>query len=198
MEFTSTFVKEHYLIEQVLNCLEKMVERCESQKQLEREQAQDAVRFLRGFVERCYYIREQTHLLPAMRAMNISPEACLGCSMLQRHHEGIEHVEAMESSIDPASAGDAVGLSQFARHANGYIELLLQYIARQEDCLFPMLSRDPDWIAAPHPMLPLEQEDGDADQNCTHETYVELAQHLAEHFGVPKVKDEQEPTNVAH
>jgi hypothetical protein len=52
MKSTSILVSEHCLIEQVLNCLERMVERCEYQRKLELAPARDATIFLRGFVER--------------------------------------------------------------------------------------------------------------------------------------------------
>ena len=74
MRPTSILVEEHRLIEQVLNCLERMVERCKSQRGLESAPARDAIVFFRGFTERCHYTKEETELLPTIRAMGISPE----------------------------------------------------------------------------------------------------------------------------
>ena len=87
MKTTRILVSEHRLIEQVLNCLEIMVERCASQRRLESAPARDAIVFFRGFTERCHYIIEETELLPTLRAMGVSPERCLGCSMLERREE---------------------------------------------------------------------------------------------------------------
>ncbi len=125
MNTTSLLVKEHYLIEQVLNCLETMVDRCESQRKLDSAPAQDAIVFFRGFIERCYHGKEDAQLLPAMHAMGISPERCLGCSMLQKREEGRSHLDAMQAAIKPASAGDAAARNEFTQHARAYIELLL-------------------------------------------------------------------------
>ncbi len=187
MESTNTFIKEHYLIEQVLNCLEKMVERCESQHMLESEPARDAIRFLRGFAERCHYAKEKAQLLPTMHTMGISPQQCLGCSMSQRHKDGLSHVDAMALALEPASAGEATALKEFVKHARAYIELLLEYIARQEDCLFPMIAQRLASADQVQSMSPMERSCND--DECAYETYVELAHHLAEHFGVPKVED---------
>ena len=125
MKNTSILVSEHCLIEQVLNCLERMLDRCASQRRLEIAPARDAIVVLRGFAERYHYTKEETELLPTMRAMGVSPERCLGRSMLQRREEGRLHVDAMETVIEPASRGDSTALKEFTEHAQAYIELLL-------------------------------------------------------------------------
>lgn len=188
MEPTSTFVKEHYLIEQVLNCLEQMVERCESQQKLDRERAEDAIRFFRGFAERFHYAKEEAQLLPTMRAMGISPQTCLGCSMSQRHEDGLSHVDAMALTLDRASVGETTAVKEFTEHATAYIELLLEHIAREEDCLFPVIAQG----LARTDTVPLtssvEQACNDNEEDRTYEIYSELAHHLAEHYGIPKTE----------
>ncbi len=68
MKTTRILVSEHRLIEQVLNCLERMVERCASQRELEDAPARDAIVFFRGFTERCHYNKEKTELLETTRS----------------------------------------------------------------------------------------------------------------------------------
>ena len=195
MKTTRILVSEHRLIEQVLNCLERMVERCASQRKLESTPAREAIVFFRGFTERCHYTKEETELLPTMRAMGISPERCLGCSMLQRREEGRLHVDAMETVIEPASGGDSTALKEFTGHAQAYIELLLEYIANQEDCLFPMIAR-----ALPGPEkarleVALNAACGDGEEECACDTYIDLANRLADHFDVPRAVAADSPYN---
>lgn len=71
MNFTSVLLGEHRVIEQVLNCLERMAERCESHRKLEGPPAQDAIAFLRSFIERCHDGKAKTRLLPAVQAMGV-------------------------------------------------------------------------------------------------------------------------------
>ena len=51
MKPTNILVNEHRIIEQVLNCLERMVERCASEGKLEEAPARDAIGFFRAFAE---------------------------------------------------------------------------------------------------------------------------------------------------
>jgi hemerythrin-like domain-containing protein len=186
MSLSDTLVDEHRIIEQVLNCLERMMERCESRRRLEGGPARDAIVFFRGFIERCHYNREETQLLPAMRAIGISSGQCLDCSMRHRTERSRAHLDGMEAAIEPASAGDGAALKEFAEHARVYIGLLLEYIARQEDCLFPMIAqalpaedRTRLWTA-----LQTAGADDQHDSGCNN--YVDLANRLADHFNVPR------------
>lgn len=188
MEITNLLVKEHYLIEQVLNCLERIAERCESERKLDAAAAQDAVAFFRGFIERCHHGREDAQLLPAMHAMGISPERCLGCSMLEKREEGRGHLDAMQAVIQPASTGDVAALVEFTEHARAYIELLLDCIAKKEDCLFPMIarsSREEDTVRA-EAVLPAISGNGQHER--AYHDYIDLANRLADRFGVPRAE----------
>ena len=195
MKITSILVDEHRLIEQVLNCLERMVERCESQRRLESAPARDTVAFFRGFTERCHCSKEETELLPAMQGMGISPERCLGCSMLQRREEGRLHVAAMEAAIEPASAGDATAVKEFTEHARAYIELVLEYIAKQEDCVFPMITQALPEADKARLRTGLDTACGDGEEKCACDTYIDLANRLADHFDVPRRVIADTPTD---
>ena len=195
MNIASLLVKEHYLIEQVLNCLERMVERCESQRKLDSAPAQDAIVFFRGFIERCHHGKEDAQLLPAMHAMGISPERCLGCSMLQKREKGRSHLDAMQVAIKPASAGDAAALNEFAEHARAYIELLLEYIARQEDCLFPMMAQTLPEAGKARLGTALQAASGDGQDERAYNTYIDLANRLADHLDVPRAVIAGSPSN---
>ncbi len=196
MKTTSILVSEHCLIEQVLNCLERMMERCISQQRLEDAPARNAVVFFRGFTERCHYIKEETELLPTMRAIGVSPERCLGCSMLERREEGRLHVDAMEAVIDPASRGGSAALQEFAEHAQAYIELLLEYIARQEDCLFPMIAQALPEADKVRLGTALRTANCGGHDGCAYSTYVDLANRLADHFDVPQAVITDSPDNL--
>lgn len=181
MNITHTLIYEHCVIEQVLNCLERMAERCESHRKLESGPARDTVAFLRGFIERYHDCKVESQLLPAMQAMGISAEKCLECPMRQSRKDSLPHLDAMEAAIEPACAGGAAALDKFAEHARAYINVLLDCIAKHEDCLFPLIE---DAVRDTHG-VPLEISDREClgDDACI--IYVKAANRLAEHFGVP-------------
>lgn len=186
MKPTEILVNEHRLIEQVLACLERMAERCEAERRLEPGPARDAIVFLRGFSQRCHESRVESRLLPAIEELGISLEHCQACSMRERRSEGRSHVDAMDAALEPASRGDPEALRTFAEHARAYIDLLLDYIANQEDCLFPMIARSlPE---ADRTRLSKALGSGTAAERDQHDcdTYVALANRLADHFNVPR------------
>jgi len=186
MKASSILIQEHCLIEQVLASLERMAERCESGRQLEGGPARDALRFLRGFAERCHCGKVEVQLLPTMQAMGISQERCPGCSIFRRREEGRSHLAAMEAAIEPASAGDAAALDEFAEHARAYIELLLEYMAKQEDCLLPMITQALPESYKTRLTRALQTACGDGNAERASDTYVDLANRLADHFDVPR------------
>jgi hemerythrin-like domain-containing protein len=186
MKATSILVTEHRLIEQVLNCLERMVERCESERRLESAPARDAIGFFRGFTERCHWTKEEAELLPTMQAMGISPERCLGCSLFQRREQARLHVDAMEATIGAASCGDSTALKEFIEQARAYIELLLEYIAKQEDCLFSMIAQALPEADKARLSRALETACSHGEEARACDTYIDLANRLADHFDVPR------------
>jgi hemerythrin-like domain-containing protein len=95
------------------------------------------------------------------------------------------HVDAMETVIEPASHGDSTALKEFTEHARAYIELLLDYIARQEDCLFPMIAQALPEADKARLGTALRTANRDCHEECDYNTYFDLANRLADHFDVP-------------
>ncbi len=191
---TNILVNEHCLIEQVLGCLERMVERSDKEHRLEAGPARDVLTFFRGFTEHCHCSKAETHLASAMRAMGVSAEPCLGCSMRQRREEGHLHLVAMEKAIDPASAGEGAAMKEFSQHAHAYIELLVEYIAKQEDCLFPMIAEALSEADKASLVMRMITNNGDSEEECPYDTYLDVANRLADHFGMPYARSEGDPT----
>jgi hemerythrin-like domain-containing protein len=181
MSTASTLAHQHRVTEQVLNCLERMIERCESRRVLESQPARDMIAFFRGFVDGCHDRTVETLLIPSMRAIGMSPEQCLGCSVHQERDARAGRLDAMEAAIKRASAGHDDALKQFVRHARAYIELVMEYMAGQEDCLVLMRARARG--DANHE--PPATSDKESDEDVARNTYVDLANRLADHFGVP-------------
>ncbi len=183
---TRSLLREHLLIEQVLNCLETMLQRCARDGKLEAGPATEMLAFFRDFIERCYCVKEQAQLVTAMQALGISADQCLGCSMRRRCEEGETHVAAMERLIPLASDGNAAALNEFIEHGEAYLELLMEYMAKQEDCLFPMIAE-----ALPEAQVAQRNNAPGAicDEGCelpAGNTHLELANRLADYFNVPR------------
>ena len=63
---TEVLQQEHRIIEQVLSCLEKLVEQARSGGGLDRSAASRAIEFFRTFADGCHHRKEDDFLFPMM------------------------------------------------------------------------------------------------------------------------------------
>lgn len=185
MKPTEILSNEHRVIEQVLACLERMIDQSQSRRKLAEQPACEAVVFFRMFADRCHHGKEETHLFPAMEAKGFSRETGPTGVMLREHELGRAHVRGMDQAIEAAAAGDAEALRQFAEHGRAYIELLREHIQKEDHCLFAMADQafsQEDQQALWEAFQRVEAEEMGAG---THETYLKIANDLADRYGVP-------------
>lgn len=138
MQTTQVLQDEHRVIERVLDCLEKLADRCRAEGQVDAEIASDAVTFFRGFADRCHHGKEEALLFPLMEQRGFSPDSGPTAVMRREHVQGRELVGAMHDAIDGAASGDAAGCDAFLRAAHGFLDLLRQHIRKEDQILFPM------------------------------------------------------------
>jgi hemerythrin-like domain-containing protein len=55
MKPTEVLGAEHRVIEQVLDCLERMAEQCERSGRIDAESAEKAIDFFQDFADRCHH-----------------------------------------------------------------------------------------------------------------------------------------------
>jgi len=186
MKPTEILSNEHRVIEQVLDCLEKMADRARATGRLQKAPAQQAVDFFRNFADRCHHGKEETHLFPAMEAKGFSADCGPTAVMRLEHEQGRGHVRGMAEAIEAAASGDAGALERFVRHARGYLGLLREHIQKEDHCLFTMANQalsEQDQAALLATFHRVEHEEMAAG---THERYVEIANQLADHYGVAR------------
>jgi hemerythrin-like domain-containing protein len=186
MRPTDILSQEHRVIEQVLDCLEKMAHEAVETGRLEAEPARGALAFFRTFADSCHHGKEETHLFPAMEARGFSPDCGPTAVMRYEHEKGRAHVRGMAENLDAAAAGDAKALDRFARHARGYVTMLREHIQKEDHCLFSMANQaltDEDQQALLARFHRVEAKEMGAG---THETYLEIANELAERYRVAR------------
>jgi len=193
MQPTDILMNEHRIIEQVLNCLEKILDQCSAGKTLDTKSAKQAIEFFRGFADRCHHGKEEAQLFPVMQANGFSG----GCSpvvvMLREHELGRLYIQGMDAAIEPAAAGDPESLKWFIQHGQSYLKLLREHIRKEDICLFPaanhrLTERDQEQLLAAFEKVETE-EIGQA----THDLWLKIADELADRLGVPRA-----PSQPAH
>jgi len=186
MQPTDILMMEHRLIEQVLNCLEKITQQADANKKLDKKSAREAIDFCRSFADGCHHAKEEAHLFPVMEANGFSG----GCSpvavMLREHELGRLYIQGMEAAVEAASTGDPEALKWFVQHGQSYVKLLREHMHKEDTCLFPsdnhrLTENDQQQI-----LTAFEKVEAEKIGKGTHEKYLTLANQLADRFGVPR------------
>jgi hemerythrin-like domain-containing protein len=186
MKPTDILTDEHRVIEQVLECLGKIVERSESDGKLDGQSARDAVSFLRSFADRCHHAKEEDHLFPAMEARGLPREGGPTGVMIYEHEQARHRIRKMDENIEAASQGDPAALRKFTHHARAYCNLLWNHIEKEDQCLYTMANQaftDDDQRQL---LLAFQKVEAEEIGAGVHEKYVSIANGLADRFNVPR------------
>jgi hemerythrin-like domain-containing protein len=182
MKATDILMDEHRVIEQVLNCLEKLADQYEAGEKLDRTSALEALAFFRNFADRCHHGKEEGHLFPLLEARGLARQGGPTGVMLHEHEEGRRLVAAMANAVERDAP------REFARHARAYVGLLREHIRKEDHCLFSMAAgilSDSDAEALAQRFEHVETaEMGEG----THEQYLQLANELADRLDVDRAE----------
>jgi hemerythrin-like domain-containing protein len=184
MRTTEILMDEHRVIEQVLACLEKMADAAAATGRVETPSARDAIGFLRTFADRCHHMKEEERLFPAMERAGLPPHAGPTEVMRQEHEIGRGHVRRMERAVDEFDAGSRDAVRTFEFEARSFVRLLREHIAKEDQVLFPMADRMLSARAQEELLQGFERAEREEMGEGVHERFVELANRLAERWGV--------------
>jgi hemerythrin-like domain-containing protein len=186
MKPTEILMAEHRVIEQVLNCLEKIVGQAEAAKRLEKASAQEALDFCRSFADGCHHAKEEAHLFPLMEANGFSG-GCSPVAVMQREHElGRLYVQGMAANMEAAATGEPEALKWFVQHGKSYVKLLREHIQKEDICLFPAANHRLTDSDQQQLLAAFEKVDSEESGKATQEKYHALADQLADRFGVSR------------
>jgi len=178
-------MEEHRVIEQVLDCLDRMAALCAQGQRLDTQAAAQALDFFREFADHCHHAKEEDLLFPLMERKGFSRDHGPTGVMLHEHALGRRHVAAMADAVARAIAGNTDAETDFVSHARAYSQLLRQHIAKEDHCLFPMA--DSAFSSADQRSLSDLFEKVENDHLASiHTRCVQLANQLADRFGVTK------------
>ena len=100
MKATDILMDEHRVIEQVLNCLEKLADRCEATEVIDRASALKALAFFRNFADRCHHGKEEGHLFPLLEARGFARQRGPTGVMRHEHAEGRSLPAALARAVE--------------------------------------------------------------------------------------------------
>lgn len=182
MKPTEILSEEHRIIEQVLDCLERMAQDCAAQGRLDATAAGQTLEFLRDFADRCHHGKEETHLFPAMEAKGFVRDGGPTGVMLYEHEQGRTHIRGMAEVIDDARAGKSEAVAQFVHHARAYVALLREHIEKEDHCLFAMANQALSPEDQQRLLEAFHSVDDELLGRATHERLLAMAKDLAGRF----------------
>lgn len=184
MKPTTILMNEHQVILRVLASLEAMARKCRDEGKLDGESAETALDFFREYADRCHHAKEEAHFFPLLEARGLPRDGGPTGVMLHEHDQARACVRGMGEEIDAAAKGEAPAVERFCTIANDYIALLRQHIDKEDTCLVPIaeetLSADDMEILGTTFHRVQYEEIGEE----THQKYIQIADQLAERFGV--------------
>jgi hemerythrin-like domain-containing protein len=184
MNATDILVKEHRVITQMLNCLEKIIEQATAAGRLEEEPAAEAIDFFRIYADRCHQRKEEAHLFPLMQARGLSGN-CGPLPVIQTEHElSRMSLDETDEAIEGASKGDVNALRSFVRHGQSFIRLVRAHMRKEDRHSFPLANRMFTELDQQNLLAKFEQVDAEERAAGTHEKYVALSNRNADRFGV--------------
>jgi hemerythrin-like domain-containing protein len=178
--------------------LEQLVEQGEAGNSFDWQTAREILEFFRHFADQCHHAKEERHLFPALEAKGFSSQFGPTGVMRDEHELGRRHISAMAEAVAAGQNEDSRGsgrpvdrwpsspAARFAASARAYVSLLREHINKEDHCLFPMAVRaltTSDQQSLLSAFEEVEHGPGTANE---HQKYVDLANRLADQFGVPK------------
>lgn len=198
MRPTDVLKNEHRVIEQVLDCLEKIADQANSSEPLDWSAVQQIVDFFRNFADRCHHGKEEICLFPLLESRGFSRQFGPTGVMLNEHDEGRGYLNAMAAAADQGLQGDPQAVGRFLGPARNYVALLREHIRKEDHCLFPMADQalsEIDQRSLLRSFEAVELQDVAPDE---HQKYLGVANALADRFGVCRGETPSESTGCCH
>lgn len=138
---TQILVAEHELILQALEALGKRLDRMgDDPMPADRVYIEKAVEFLRGFADKCHHGKEEDLLFTKMAARGFPTQGGPIAVMLSEHQAGRAFIRGIADGAAGIGSDPRAGKT-IRRNGLGYIELLRNHIAKENQVLFPMADR---------------------------------------------------------
>lgn len=138
---TQALVDEHKLILRMLDVLERNASLTAEGLYTNYRFYLDAVDFIRHYADRFHHAKEEDVLFEALVNNGMPRENSPVAAMLMEHDRGRAYVKAMEEAATAALAGSTGRDGDIAENALGYLTMLREHIAKEDDILYPLAER---------------------------------------------------------
>ena len=198
MRTTEILMEEHRVIERVLLCLDKIAEDAFTRSAIDVASARDVISFLRTFADACHHKKEEDRLFPAMERCGLPREAGPTAVMRHEHEMGRAFVRRMDDAVTAFEKGVAGSADRYAFEARGFVELLRDHIAKEDQVLFPMADRMLPANVQDELLAGFEHAEKHEVGEGTHERFLALADSLCARWGVAESAGKARSCSCSH
>lgn len=131
---TDNLIDDHVIIQKVMD----VMERSTVVKEPNVEHLEFVVNFIRRFADGCHHAKEEGLLFPKLVDKGIPKDHGPVGMMLLEHEEGRQFVKGMADNIALYKAGKKEALKAVFQNMIGYVNLLRNHIAKENNILFRM------------------------------------------------------------
>ncbi len=135
---TDVLMSEHRIIERVLDALEAAVGELQRGGEVRPGFFLDASDFVAGFADGCHHRKEEGVLFGEMIAHGAPAHGGAIDVMLEEHEQGRAYNRALRDAARRLGDGDPEVRRRIVASAIGYIALLHDHIAKEDEMVFPM------------------------------------------------------------
>jgi len=135
---TDVLSNEHRAIELVLTYMEISADRIAAGRSMDTQTLEKCLEFVQVFADRCHHGKEEDVLFPLLEARGIPREGGPIGAMLSDHDAGRRFIAAARENLERFKAGDDSARQPLAEALRGYVSLLRNHIAKEDNVLFAM------------------------------------------------------------
>ena len=134
---TDDLREEHRIIKQViLPVLEEICAEIESGRSVEHNNLEGFIVFVKEFIEKSHYKKEEIYLFPEMEKAGVLGAKELITSLKKEHEEERQYINEIDKVIFEKEENRE--LSAMVEYSKAYMQLLTLHIDKEENELFPM------------------------------------------------------------
>jgi hemerythrin-like domain-containing protein len=160
---TDALRRDHDVILRVLEALDRVATAVETGGAAPKGMLPSAIEFVRGFADGCHHAKEERLLFPLMKEHGVPEQGGPIGVMLHEHETGREYIRLLEQGVEQDDR------SQIIEALRGYVSLLREHIAKENDVLFAIADQvldadEQERLAAEFERIDQEQFGTDARQ----------------------------------
>jgi hemerythrin-like domain-containing protein len=129
---------EHELIRRMLSVLELLTRELQLDKLGAAADLREAIRFARGFADRCHHGKEERLLFPLIAGKNETVANMPVRILTSKHDAGRTLIKDLEDALPGIEAGDAGATAHAAQALTLYTRMLRKHIDKEENIVFPL------------------------------------------------------------